>query len=620
VKDFWQFARRMLHYKGLVVASFVFAGIDALCFFGGLSALMWAIKQLFGEQQTIRELAAERLADPALQRYAGDLTHLVEYIPAGRFDGFAALVGVTFVIAVIGSIARFGQQTCVIGVSLRTIMRVRQAAFHRLIHAPMPLVMTRGTADNMSRVVRDTGQLVRGLNAVLGKAVRDILQGIAAFFVALCFDPKLTLFFIVALPPIFILVVVFGKKMRKAARRAMKAYGGMIEAMSESLRGIRVVKTHTAEGYERRRFNTINRRVFHQEMRARTLRALASPLIELIGMAGVIGVAMVAAYWAFETEAIASGDVVPVLMALGMAAMAMKPLANLNNDLQEASAAAIRLNEVIHLPVEDNTRRRGPRAVVRPDLPRHAASVRFEGVDYAYPGSNEGAVSGVTLEVGHGEHVAVVGPNGSGKTTLLSMLPRLLDPDAGRVLIDGQDTAEVSLRSLRRQMAVVTQDTVLFAGTIADNIAYGRRHTPRGDIEAAARAAYADEFIRGLPNGYDTVLGEDGVGLSGGQRQRLCIARAILRDPAILILDEATSQIDADSEAKINLALRGFFEGRTTFVIAHRLSTVRDADRIVVMADGRIVDQGRHDALLARCSVYQVLTQTQLGGQPVSAV
>ena len=218
----------------------------------------------------------------------------------------------------------------------------------------------------------------------------------------------------------------------------------------------------------------------------------------------------------------------------------------------------------------------------------------------------------VTLDVEHGQLLAVVGPNGSGKTTLVSLLPRLLDPCEGHVIIDGVDVATASLRSLRDQMAVVTQQSVIFEGTVADNIAYGHRHVSLKQIVSAARTAHADRFIEEMPQAYQTILGEDGSGLSGGQRQRICIARAVLRDPAVLILDEATSQIDAESEAQINEALDQIRRGRTTFVIAHRLSTVIDADRIVVMDEGRIADMGCHDELLRRCALYRTLTRTQL--------
>jgi len=611
MKDFWYFTRQMLRHRTLIVGSFLAAALDAACAGGGFASLMYLVDQLFGAERTIRQLAIEKLSEPRLVAWIGDHSGLAQRLPEGRFEGFAAVLGLIFILVVLGSAARFTQQTCIITVSIRTVARIRQTAFARLVQTPLELVLNMGTADNMTRVVRDTGYLVRGFNALMGKAVREVLLGLAMLLVAFYHDWKLTLLFLIALPVIAALVGKFGRKLRRATKYAMRAYGGMVEAMVESLRGVRVVKTHNAEGHERRRFAQINRRVLSQELRARTVRALASPVIESITICAVMAVALIAAHYAFSRPDNDPSDMAKVLLALGVAGAAMRPLANLNNDLQEAGAAAVRLREILHYPVERHARH-GEALTV---LPRHHQSVRFEDVRYRYPRAERDALDGVSLDVPFGQTVAVVGPNGSGKSTLLAMIPQLLTPTAGRVLIDGIDLATVSLRSLRRQLAVVTQETVLFHGTIAENIAYGRRRPTPDAIEAAARAAHAWEFIRELPKGLETELSEGGEGLSGGQKQRLCIARAILRDPAILILDEATSQIDADSEAKINAAIKAASQGRTTFIIAHRLSTVIDADRIVVMADGRVVDQGKHHALLERCAIYQTLTRTQLGGE-----
>jgi len=239
-------------------------------------------------------------------------------------------------------------------------------------------------------------------------------------------------------------------------------------------------------------------------------------------------------------------------------------------------------------------------------------SIDFENVRFTYPNANGPAIDGASLTVRRGEIVALVGPNGSGKTTLMNLLLRFYDPQEGRILIDGRDTRQITLRSLRESMSLVTQEAIIFAASMAENIAYGARSAPRDRIELAARRAYADEFIRALPEGYETVCGDRGTTLSGGQRQRLSIARAILRDAPILIFDEATSQIDAESEQKIQTALEGFSSGRTTFVIAHRLSTIRFAHRIVVLDKGRVVDTGKHDELLDRCPLYEILCRTQL--------
>ena len=611
MNHFWSFARRMLAYRRLLTLGGVAALIDAACAFAGIGLLLMLIDQIFEQNRTVREIAAEHLANDRLQAIFGNGTvRLAEYIPASQFAGFATALGIILLFALVGSVMRYLYQSTAISVSLRTVMTIRKEAYHRLLHAPIEQIYLHGSADNLSRIVRDCHQLGRGFNALMGKAVRDILMGLVALSLALLVDWRLTALFLVGLAIVYVCIRKFGKKIRRASKYAMRAFGGMTGAIQESIQALPVVKLHNAEGYERRRFNTINRKVFQQEMKARTVRALSSPVVELIGMVGVMAVSLVAAYYVFETETGDARALAKVLLLLGLAGASVKPLANLNNDLQEAAAAAGRIDELLQFSVEPNTRAIHHHDL--PALPRHQSRVHFDAVSYAYPGSDRAAVDHVTLDVSHGQTVAIVGPNGAGKSTLLNLLTRLVEPTGGRITIDGTDIMAVSLRSLRRQIAAVSQHSVVFAGTIADNIAYGRRYVPREQIEQAARSAHAHEFIDALPDGYDTPLGEGGVGLSGGQKQRLCIARAILRDPAILILDEATSQVDADSEANITSALATFQQGRTTFVIAHRLSTVVDADVIVVMEDGRIIDQGRHDELLGRCATYQVLTRTQL--------
>ncbi|MFT3687096.1 MAG: ABC transporter ATP-binding protein [Phycisphaerales bacterium] len=377
---------------------------------------------------------------------------------------------------------------------------------------------------------------------------------------------------------------------------------------------MRIVKSNNAEDRERERFAQANASFLRQDMKVRRGKSLASPLVELIGLVALGVMATVTA------KAILEGAVEPdrfimALTSLGLAAGCLKPLTSIYNDLQVTTAAAQRLKELLLVERED------AHEAGRPTLEVHRESIRLENVTLTYPGASTPALDDVSLTIRHGETVAIVGPNGSGKTTLLSLLPRIYSPDAGssaetprgRVLIDGVDIAGVSLESLRKQIGVVTQETALFKGTVWWNIAYGAEGAVTDErVRAAAKKARAEEFILAKPGGYEFVVGEHGSGFSGGQRQRLCIARAVLRDPAILILDEATSMVDADSERQIADALAEFAKGRTCLIVAHRLSTVVHADRIVVMNNGRIEDVGTHRELLGRSETYRLIASHQL--------
>ncbi len=612
----WKTAGVLLNYKRQISLAVGIALLTAVCFGGGIGMVLPTMQLLLGQQQPLHGLIEQHLTAPDQPEALQQLGHyLLAYIPTDPYESFVMVMISFAVLTVVGSIGRYLHELLSLTVVARAVMVWRGRLFRRLIHARMDQVMLRSNADHISRVIADAAVLGRGLNAMLGKALAKLLNGAAALAVAVWIDWRLSLIAMVGLPLIAVLLRKFGKKIRRASNRLLQQQGRMIALLNESLGGIRVVKVHHAEGYERRRFARINRKLFTEEMRMRQVRAMSSPIVETLGLFGVMLVATIAAWYIFRQD-VTPAHFMTVLAALGAAAASLKPITDLNNQLQEANAAAARILDVIAIPTEPTGRTADQQA---PPLGRHSSAVVFDRVSFTYGGQERPAVREVELSVTHGQTIAIVGANGSGKTTLLSLVPRLLDPSDGRVLIDGTDIAAISLRSLRQQIAVVTQQTVLFEGTIAQNIAYGRLYEPIEKIVAAAKAAYAHEFIQSLPKKYQTVLGEGGEGLSGGQRQRLCIARAILRDPAILILDEATSQIDADSEAKINRALNDFRHGRTTFIIAHRLSTVIDADRIVVMDQGQIIDTGTHAQLLDRCDTYRVLAHSQLQAVPAGS-
>ena len=614
---FWQFLAMTLHYKRWIALAFVAALIDAACKIGGFAALPWVIKHfLEGGEQTLREmiaLRAERLAAELGPNRLTDAAQVVlPYIPDTRWGGLATILGFIFVLALIGSTARFLHEYLTFTVSLRTVARIRRAVFTRLVHLPMHVATRQNTAEQVSRIVRDSGALARGFSALTGRTVSGVLGGLGLLLLAVYTDWELTLMFLVVVPVIVVAIRKFGKRIRKASKKALAQYGYMLGSLTESLQGLRVVKVHHAEGYERRHFNALNRRMLERQLRARVARSISGPVVETLALTGMMGVILMAAWAVFEGGERDTATLAAVLVWLVGAAGSFRQLSGLHNSLQEAAAAAENIDDVLRMPVEAQARSQAERRL--PVLPRHRRSVVFEDVTFTYPQSASPALRNVTFTVPHANVCAIVGANGSGKTTLLGLIPRLYDPDSGRLLIDGIDISAVRLRSLRSQIAMVTQDTVLFDTSIAENIRYGARHFTREQMIDAAKRAHAHEFIERLPKGYDSQIGERGQRLSGGQRQRIAIARAILRNPAILILDEATSQIDAESEWQIHRALAEFTAGRTTFVIAHRLSTVIHADTIVVMSQGAVAAIGTHQELLQTSSVYQLLCRTQLHG------
>jgi ABC-type multidrug transport system fused ATPase/permease subunit len=509
----------------------------------------------------------------------------------------------------VGGIANFLHQYLSQTVTTRAIARIRQHAFENVIFMPLSRVITRGPSEFVARIVRDTAELQRGMIALVSKAVTSILKGLAAFIVAIIIDWKLTF---VALPTALVMGVILrklGKRIRRGTRGSLKAQEGLLRVSTEVLQGLRAVKANTAESDAMMRFESMNNEAVRHDLKVRTARALSAPVVETLATFVILILAIVAVR-SIIAGTLAIDQFTLAIGSLAMAGASMRPLTGLINEIQGASAPAGRLLDLMHEPRE--YARDGLHGQPQPSKFRHSRSIEFKEVVYTYPGAEAAALRDINLNILHGERVAIVGPNGCGKTTLLSLVPRLLVPGSGKLLIDGIDIATLDLRSLRRQIGVVTQDTVLFRGSIASNIAYGLTDATREQIIHAAQRAHADEFIRRIPGGYDADVLEQGASLSSGQRQRLSIARAILRDPSILILDEATSQIDAESEAHINQAITEFTQNRTTLLIAHRLSTVLNADRIVVMEAGRIIDQGRHEHLLDRCELYRRLSHTQL--------
>jgi ATP-binding cassette, subfamily B, bacterial MsbA len=606
---FWTFARRMLRYRLLLGGSAVMVlGASASLGVGILGASP-VLRIMLSDPRGLDALVPEwwAFARGLIPSLPGLDPALVQRLPSDPRHTLAWILGALATLTILGSIATFLHAYFAQTVVNRTVTRVRREAFGRVLRAPLRDVLAAGPTDAISRIVNDSTQLANGLSMVLSKAVLQIFKGVAGLAAALALDAGLTLGALLVAPLLYLVIRKLGKRIRRASRAALASQAGLYATAAEALQALRVVKVHTTENYESGRFHRVNKEMLRELNRVRTSRALASPLTEAMTIFVLCGLVLVAGHLILQAK-VNPDDFIMVLAALAVAGASLKPLTGIINDIQASAPAADRLMALLNEPEEPGHERGLPR------LSRHAGSIELRDIRFSYPASGRAVLDGISLTIKHGMRVAIVGANGSGKTTLLALIPRLFDPDAGQVLIDGHDIKNVAVRSLRAQIGMVTQEVVLFRGTIASNIAYGTS-ADHDAIVGAAKRARAHDFISAMPLGYDTPVAEQGTSLSGGQRQRIAIARAILRDPAILILDEATSMVDAESEAEIAAAIREFVIGRTCLIVAHRLSTVMNADEIVVLDAGRVIDRGTHADLMARCDLYQALAKTQFFGE-----
>lgn len=608
MRDFLSFARHVVHDRVRLALALACATVSAGNMGAGLLTLMPMVRLMVAgdDAPTLPQMARDYNASGesllGLRIQVPDW--IIGRLPEDRFEGVAVLIAAVGVLTVIGAAANFAHQYLSITVAARSIANARSHLFLTAMTMPLSSVTRRGASEFISRIIRDTAELQRGLIALMSKAVTGSLQAVVMFVVAIALGRSITLTALLVVPVMAVFLRAVGKRIRRGTHGALAGQEQLLRLATETVQGLRVVKSNQAEKQLADRFDTVNRRVIRDELKAQVTRACSSPVTEALAFLMVGGLMLLAARQVIAGEIVLS-QIVLSLGALGIAGNKLKVLAQLVNDLQGADATARRMLEIM----EEQPEHDRPGATA---LPRHHESLRFEAVRFRYPGAEVDAIAGIDLDIAHGERIAVVGPNGCGKSTLLSLLPRLLEPTGGRVLIDGRDIAETTRESLRAQIAVVTQESVLFRGTIAENIRLGRPEATDAEVRRAAEQARAAGFIESLPGAYAADVAEQGLSMSGGQRQRVVIARAILRDPAILILDEATSQVDSESEALITEAINAFGRDRTVLLIAHRLATVLDADRIVVMDAGRIIDQGSHAELLERCDLYARLCRTQL--------
>jgi subfamily B ATP-binding cassette protein MsbA len=543
-------------------------------------------------------VAACEPAMPALMKPMLDGTFvdkdplLMTWIPA-------LIVGLFLLRGVAGYISDYA----VAWIGTRVVMDLRVAMFDRLLTLPTPFFDASVSGKLLSKVSFDVANVMTAATNALTTLVKEslVVAGLVGWLLWL--NWKLTLVVLVVSPLVAFLVRKIARRLRGASRGAQAAMGGMVHVLDEAIGGHRVIKVYGGQAYETGRFRAAAGEVRHFLLRQAATTAAGMPIVQLVTACAVAVVIWIATGQAKSGE-LSVGSFVSYMVAMLMVMPPLRKLTSVTDSLQRGLAAAESVFELIDQSPESDPG--------QTPLARARGEVTLEGVTFAYAADGREALSGIDLHIAPGEMVALVGASGSGKTTLANLIPRFYRADSGSLRIDGIDVADLPLADLRRQIALVSQDVVLFNDTVAANIAYGgRRDATRAEIEAAGEAAYAAGFISQMSQGFDTLIGENGVRLSGGQRQRLAIARAILKDAPILILDEATSALDSESEKQVQAALEHLMRGRTTLVIAHRLSTIEKADRIIVMESGHVVESGKHDELIRRGGVYARLHALQ---------
>lgn len=546
------------------------------------------------------------LPGPVKAALGSHLLKIQDFLQAHRISVLTFIGAALFLVFLAKGALGYLQQLQMRFVSERVQRDIRNDLYGHLQTLSLGFFTHRSTGEIMSRLSSDVESLGEASTELFRNALREPLNIIGLIALLFLIKWQLALLSLLVLPVTILPIVKFGAKIRRRGTRVQERRAELNTILQETISGVRIVKAFSMENYEKRRYWEASDQVFKAIMRIVRVDALTSPVLEILGSVGIVVAVWVGGYLVF-TKSLTPGAFMAFLGALASLYQPVKRISQINNNIQRGMAGVARVFELMDLRSE---------VLERPDavtLGRMQEGVGFDNVSFAY-GPDRVVLQRVSFSAKLGEIVAIVGSSGAGKTTLVNLLPRFYDPTSGVITIDGIDISLVAIRSLREQMGIVTQDTILFDDTVFNNIAYGQPDVKPDAVRGAARIANAEEFIRALPEGYSTRIGERGVRLSGGEKQRIAIARAILKNPPILILDEATSALDAESERLVQEALDRLMQNRTTFVIAHRLSTIIRADKILVLDAARLVEQGTHAELMARGGVYHRLYETQQRG------
>lgn len=586
-----------------------------------------AIRELHADDIAKRARVQNRLTEShrTLVRMTWLRDHVIRFVPRDKFNTVAAILGVLLLATALKGVFIYIQEILVGSVVQLSVMGVRKECFRRSLKLDYQTLAATGTSELMARFTNDIEQLANGLRVMGVRIVREPLKAAACIAGAFLVNWRLTLLSLLVVPAIAMVFHRFGKAMKRASRATMESMAQIYKSLSETFDRIKVVMAFDGGRKHRQQFHRENKVYYHKAMKGIRISALTSPTTEILGVIALFIATLPGVYlvlrgetklWGIQLAAAPMG-LAELGMLYGLLAGTLDPIRKLSSvygKLKRASAAADRIFSLIDMDPQISN----PPEPVR--LPRHSKSISFTGVSFHYanqtdPKTRRMALRDVTLDIPAGEIVAILGENGCGKSTLVSLLPRYFDPEAGSVSIDGVAINDVRLRELRGQIGLVTQETHLFDDTIYENIRYGRPEATAKEIAEAAKQAYVTPFLEQLPDGIETVVGVNGSRLSGGQRQRIALARAILRDPPILILDEATSAVDAQSEHLIHESLSHFVRGRTVFIISHSLNPafLDLVTRIVVMDGGQVVASGSHESLMESCDVYQRLYRSQAG-------
>jgi len=576
-KDSFKLYKRLLQYIKPYWKRMLFAIISAILLAGANTSIAWIIKKVMDDIFTERNMQMLVLIPFAI---------IILYFLKGLFH--------------------YGQAYLMGYVAVKVVTDIRDKIYHHLQKLSLAFFTKNPTGVLMSRIANDTTLLQSTVSDSITTLLRNFLTILGLTGYTFWINWRLAAMSYLVILWAIIPIQIFGRKSRKFSTKSQRKMADIAKFLFETISGIRIVKAFNMEEYENRRFSEENFRFFKIRLRRLRIRALATPSMELIGGIASAAILYYGGYSVIKGY-MTTGEFFSFVAAFAMMYKPVRELNKLNQTIQEGLAAAVRTFELLDLKAE---------VVDKPDalvLPGVKEQIEFRKVSFQY--DKEPILVDINLKVKVGEIIAIVGTSGGGKTTLANLLPRFYDVTSGAILIDGIDIRDVTLKSLRDQIALVTQEIILFNDTIKNNISYGSLEKSEQEIIAAAKAAYAHEFILETPDGYDTIIGEKGVKLSGGQKQRIAIARALLKNAPILILDEATSCLDSKAEKEVQRALEKLMQGRTTFIIAHRLSTIKKADRIIVISEGCMVEEGSHSELLAREGEYYKLYQMQFHGE-----